>query len=102
MITHARRRIVFSSAADLEVAEAAFWYDARQSGLGEQFLVAIETAATAAARSPQLYFRLHAELRRILVHRFPYALMFRDTDAELLIVSCYHLHDDPSVWLSRG
>jgi hypothetical protein len=69
-----------------------------QSGLGERFLAAIETAATAAARSPQLYFRLHGELRRILIHRFPYALMVRATDTELLIVSCYHLHEGPAVW----
>lgn len=48
------------------------------------------------------YFRLHGELRRILVNRFPYALMFRDTDTELMIVSCFHLHDDPDVWQSRG
>ena len=102
MITRARRRIVFTSAADLEVAAAALWYDAQQSGLGDRFLEAIETAATSAARAPQLYFRLHAELRRILVHRFPYGLMFRDTDTELLIVSCYHLHEDPAVWQSRG
>ena len=31
-------------------------------GSGRAVLAAIETAATAAARSPQLYFRLHREL----------------------------------------
>ena len=36
--------------ADLEVAEAALWYDERQAGLGERFLDAVETAANAAAR----------------------------------------------------
>ena len=102
MISHARRRIVFASAADLEVAEAALWYEARQSGLGDRFLTAVEAAANDAARSPQLYLRLHGMLRRILLSRFPYGLMFRDTPAELLIVSCYHLHDDPTVWQSRG
>ena len=88
--------------ADLEVAEAALWYDERQAGLGERFLDAVETATNAAARAPQLYLRVHGDLRRILVHRFPYALMFRETDAELLIASCYHLRGDPTGWQSRG
>ena len=88
--------------ADLEVAEAALWYDEQQAGLGERFLAAVETAANAAARSPQLCLRVHGNLRRILVHRFPYALMFRDSDAELLVASCYHLHGDPTDWQSRG
>jgi hypothetical protein len=97
-----RRRIVFSAAADLEVADAALWYDEQRVGLGEDFLTAIRDAASAAAQSPQLYARVHRELRRILVHRFPYALPFRETQNELLIVSCYHLHRDPEVWQSRG
>lgn len=102
MIVPSRRRTVFSSSADLEVAEAALWYDEQRSGLGEEFLTEIEAAAHAAARSPQLYALVHRELRRILVHRFPYALTFRETPEELLIVSCYHLHRDPEVWRSRG
>lgn len=102
MITRARRRVVFSSAADLEVAEAALWYDEQRAGLGERFLGAVRTAADAAAKSPQLYARVHGELRRALVHRFPYALMVRETHSELLIASCYHLHRDPEVWQSRG
>lgn len=102
MIVPSRRRTVFSSAADLEVAEAALWYDEQRFGLGEEFLTEIHAAANAAAHSPQLYARVHRELRRVLVHRFPYALTFRETQEELLIVSCYHLHRDPEVWRSRG
>jgi hypothetical protein len=102
VIVPSRRRTVFSSAADLEVSEAALWYDEQRFGLGEEFLAAIHAAANAAAHSPQLYARVHRKLRRILVHRFPYALTFRETQDELLIVSCHHLHRDPEVWRSRG
>lgn len=102
MITHARRRIVFSSGADLEVAEAALWYDEQRMGLGERFLDAVREAALSAASSPQVYARIHGDLRRILVHRFPYALFFREVRDELFVLSCYHLHRDPDVWRSRG
>lgn len=102
MITQARRRILFSSAAELEIAEAALWYEDHRTGLGQSFLTAVRNAAEAAATSPQLYVRVHGKLRRVLVHRFPYALVFREAHDELLIAACYHLHRDPKVWKSRG
>jgi len=101
VISRQTRSVVFSSPAELEVAEAALWYDEQRSGLGQRFLAAVRSAADAAARSPQLYARVHGELRRILVHQFPYALIFRETRDEVLIAACYHLHRDPDTWRSR-
>ena len=94
--------MVWSSAAEQEVAEAGLWYEDHQNGLGEQFLVATEKAANAAATSPDLYARVHGPLRRVLVPRFPYALIVRESINELLVVACYHLRRDPTVWQSRG
>ena len=102
MISHAHHRVLWSSAADLEVAEAASWYADRHIRLANRFLNAVRDAAIAAAISPELYARVHGDLRRVLAHRFPYALIFRDTDNEVLVVACYHLHRDPQVWQSRG
>lgn len=93
---------MWTSAAEQETAEVALWYEDHQTGLGEQFLSATEHAASAAARSPELYARVHGQLRRVLVRRFPYALTVREADDELLVVACYHLHRDPQVWRSRG
>ena len=102
MITRARRRVVWSSPAELEIADAAVWYEEQQVQLGDRFLQAVEAAADAAARSPEIYARVHGDLRRVLVHRFPYGLIVRESPAELLVVACYHLHRDPQVWRSRG
>jgi toxin ParE1/3/4 len=84
VITRRSRSVVFSSPADLEVAEAALWYEEQRSGLGQRFLAAVRKAADAAARSPQVYAHVHDALRRVLVHRFPYALIFRETHGALV------------------
>jgi hypothetical protein len=65
VITPARRGIVFSPAAELEIAEAALWYEDQRLGLGQRFLAAVRKAADAAANSPQLYAQVHGDLRRI-------------------------------------
>ena len=102
MIQHTHRRVVWTSPAEQETAEAALWYENHQRGLGEKFLTATEHAASAAATSPELYARVQGQLRRVLVRRFPYALIVREAVDELLVVACYHLHRDPQVWQSRG
>jgi plasmid stabilization system protein ParE len=102
VIERRRRRVVWSSAAETEAADAALWYAAQKLVLAEQFLSAIEAAAHTVAQAPELYARVHGRLRRVLVRRFPYALIVRESDEELLVVACYHLHRDPRVWQSRG
>lgn len=92
---------MWASAAEREIAEAALWYSENRAELASDFLDAIRSSAQAAATSPALYARVHKQLRRVLVERFPYALIFRESADELLILACYHLHRDPSVWQSR-
>ena len=101
MIRPARRRIIFTSAAEQDITDAALWYDEHQPGLGEHFLHAVEIAATTAAEAPDRHLRVHDALRRVLVHRFPYALVFRESRDEVVVAACYHLHRDPAVWQSR-
>lgn len=96
------RRVIWTPPAEVDVAEAALWYEDRQPGLGELFLDTIQEAATSAAKSPERYARVHGLLRRVLVGRFPYGLIVQESPHELLVVACYHLHRDPKVWQSRG
>ena len=102
MITRARRRVLWASPAEEDLTAAALWYSDQQPALDEVFLVAVREAASRAAESPQLYARVHRELRRVLVHRFPYALIFSERTTDIVVLACYHLHRDPSVWQSRG
>ena len=102
MITRARRRVVWTSPAEEDLTVAALWYGDKQPTLVELFLGAIRTAAQRAADSPALYARVRGDVRRVLVRRFPYALTFRESAEDILVLSCYHLHRDPSTWQSSG
>lgn len=102
MIARTSRRVIWASPAEVDVAEAAVWYEDRQPGLGDLFLDTIQEAARSAAQSPDRYPRVHGLLRRVLVGRFPYGLIVQETSSELLVLACYHLHRDLRVWQSRG
>ncbi len=89
-----------AAAADLE--DAYGWYEARSSGLGEGFLVAVQRTFEKIQESPHGYEVLHRQTRRALVHRFPYGVLYRVREHNIVVVACLHAKRDPRRWRSRS
>jgi hypothetical protein len=49
-----------------------------------------------------MYQRVHGDMRRVLIPRFPYMLIFQEQCDEAIVLGCVHGHRDPRVWRSRG
>jgi plasmid stabilization system protein ParE len=69
--------------------------------LGDEFLDAVRAAARRAVEAPGLYQRIHGEMRRVLLGRFPYMLIFREQDDAVLVLGCVHGRRDSQAWQSR-
>ena len=92
--------------ADGEVITAAEWYDARRPGLGDEFLDEVEQAyqafrLQALAGAPLEYYSGRHVIRRVLLRRFPYAVIALVRDTEILIVAVAHTHRRPLYWAAR-
>lgn len=77
-------RIVIRIEAEVDITEAAIWYERQQAGLGHDFLAEVESAIASAAENPFRYpcLRRMPEVRRVLTRRFPYRVFFiRRADA---------------------
>ncbi len=77
-----------------DIRGAAAWYEERQSRLGEQFITAIDQALNRIADKPDLYSRRYKELRRALVHRFPYAVYFVEKGRDTVVFAVLHQRQD--------
>ena len=68
------QKVIFRQPAVEDIAEAAAWYDAHASGLGEQLIDEILRATRRAQDDPELFRIVHrdGEVRRVLTNRFPY------------------------------
>jgi plasmid stabilization system protein ParE len=89
-----------------EIAEAASWYEARSRGLGNEFIAEIETTLPIIGSRPQSFPRLdnvspRYEIRRALLPRFPYAVVFLVRVEELRVLAIAHAKRKPGYWLSR-
>lgn len=87
--------------AEAELQDAAAWYDERSPGLGLRFVVAVRTKSDEILESPQRW-ALAAGSRRVLMGRFPYAIVYREvSEEEIEIVAVAHLKRRPGYWTGR-
>lgn len=87
--------------AELDLADAAFWYETQQSGLGRQFLGEALAVFSTLAESPQLYPVVHRNARRALLRRFPFGVYYRIETAAIVVVAVMHGSRNPNRWKRR-
>jgi toxin ParE1/3/4 len=90
-----RRELVIRSEAEADIAEAADWYNRQRPRLGTDFVLAVNAALQAVQRNP---FR---QFRRAGVAPFPYGLIYRASERDIIVVACFHGRRNPNVWKKR-
>lgn len=94
-------RLVIAPEAAQDIDEAYGWYECRRTGLGEDFLSSVDACVQAILRDPEMHAKVHADYRRGLVRRFPYAV-FYDYAADTVTVYCiFHTARNPEKWAER-
>ena len=94
------------SAAMIEATESALWYEDQQSGLADEFYAELKSGLDRISENPmrmpllEQYSGVH-NVRRSLLKRFPYAIIFMITDSEVVVLAVAHTHRRPLYWLSR-
>jgi toxin ParE1/3/4 len=95
------RPLIIRPAAEDDLAEAKAWYDAQRDGLGDELLVCVEEALDRIRRMPEAPAVIFEGARRVLVRRFPYAVIYRVDDDQISVLAIYHTRRDPRDWQLR-
>lgn len=93
--------LIVRAEAEAELKDSYRWYENRREGLGLEFLGAIEAGLAAIRGTPEAFPRVHRELRRVLVKRFPFALYYVVEAGVISVVSVFHAKRDPRIWKRR-
>lgn len=88
-------------AAEADVEAILEWYNGRSLALRDGFQQAFERSLEVIQDNPQSCPRVHDEIRRVLLRRFPYCVFYIVEGTELVILACLHGHRDPQVWRNR-
>ena len=94
-------RLIVRPAAEADIEEAALWYELRSSGLGADFLRAVDVCFEQIRRRPEGFQQVYKSARRARIRRFPYVAYFVSAATDIQIVACMHAKRDPRIWQRR-
>lgn len=87
--------------AEFDIEEAFDYYQEKREGLGHDFLLCIEEALEKLKRNPLNYRKLHKELRRLPIQRFPYRIFYLVQNNNVIVTAVFHARKDPTSWSIR-
>jgi toxin ParE1/3/4 len=96
----------FDLEAEEELDAAAIYYETRRPGLARTFLDAVSEAVFRLSENPKrhtLPAGVPEELgvRRVLVRRFPYSLIYVELPDEVRVLAVAHGRKRPGYWRER-
>ena len=96
-----KRRTFVRPEAQTDIREAARWYESREAGLGIRFVAEVRASLQHITNNPLLFPMVSEDVRRALLHRFPYSLYFINEPDYVAIIALLHQHRRPDLWQSR-
>ncbi len=94
--------LIFDPLAKREYEDAFEYYEAQDEGLGEKFRSAVWAAIAILEQFPAVGEEVRPGIRKILLRRFPYKLIYSATDDALVVIAVAHGHREPDYWLNRA
>lgn len=94
-------RLQFRPQARLDILDARQWYESQSRGLGSEFARAVDAAAAGILRFPASNRRVRGDVRKAILRRFPYSLLYVAAPDEVTVLACFHHRRDPRTWSDR-
>jgi plasmid stabilization system protein ParE len=93
--------IILTPEAEEDLKDAKTWYDKQRAGLSDDFLLCVEEAFDMIQQLPGAGLEVLPGVRRVLVRRFPYVVIYRAEVDQISILAVYHTRRDPRGWQTR-
>ena len=93
--------VEFLDEAEQELAEAALWYESKQSGLGKRLRDEVAHVVSRIAEDPMLWREREGGYRRVNCPVFPYFIAYFIRNQRIIIAAVGHGHRKPGYWKSR-
>ena len=94
-------QIIFRPEAEFDVEQAYDWFQSQKSGLGANFILQLDNSLNLIRENPKIYPIIHKNIRRTLIHRFPYGIYFFIKDNRIIVIGILHAKRNPETWQSR-
>ena len=87
--------------AEEELIKAASYYEQQQSGLGIEFIKEVRRTCNLISASPKAAAKVRKEIRRRLVRRFPFSVLYQEGEDSIQVIAIAHQRRKPRYWAKR-
>lgn len=87
--------------AEEDLVQAASFYEEQQEDLGEELLTEVDRGIAHLNDFPRAGTPVGGGLRRYVINRFPYSLLYALEHSDLVIIAVAHHRRDPEYWKER-
>jgi len=91
----------FYPEAEDEFNNAIDYYEDIEPGLGYDFALEVYSTIQRSVEFPKAWAILEGEVRRSLVSRFPYGVLYSEEPTGIYILAVMDLHRNPGYWKRR-
>ncbi len=93
--------VVFNELARDELNDAIALYELEVKGLGVQFRQEIIDGIKRIFKHPKAWSVERGEIRRYILHKFPYKILYSIEKDHIYIIAIAHQHRRPDYWIER-
>jgi len=91
----------FHPDAELELNAAVDYYEECKTNLGSEFAYEVQKTIQRILELPNSWQKLDQEIRRCLINRFPFGIIYYQRDNEIVILAVMQLQRKPNYWKER-
>ena len=94
--------VSFNPLAEQELNDAAQYYEIESPGLGAAFLAEVQRCCEGIVQYPGAGHIVMGSIRRRLVRRFPYAILYATRPGVVRVLAVMNLKRRPTYWAGRS
>ena len=91
----------FHPEAETEFHETIEYYENNEQGLGYDFSMEVHATIQNIVNHPNAWPVVEDDIRRCLVKRFPYGIVYSIEQGMILVLAVMHLRRHPDYWKNR-
>lgn len=93
--------VEFLKLAEQELYDTQSYYENQQEKLGVLFKETIYKTLNRIVEFPMIYKEIKIDIRRCVVHKFPYSILYSIETDKILVIAIANQHRKPDYWVGR-
>lgn len=94
-------KILFDKLAKMELDDASEYCEFEVAGLGKKFREEVKRGIFRIHEYPEAWAKEKNDVRRYLIHKFPYKILYSIEKDYIYIIAIAHCHRRPNYWIDR-